>query len=169
MSNNGNLQNIFIAGMPQFNCYDLIKNNVNNLLVYGLRDINWIIPASDIVDTADGLKGINAIEIIIQNNVTPRAYDGSATSSARALTGTISFASGVSSVDALAIYEHYSNIYPDLVFNFNEDDIKHINLYDGDGNIYWSKPVAINTIITESFYDSSSYGPFVIPTKTSTQ
>ena len=168
MSNIGTLQTISIEGMPQFDSYGLVKLNANSLLYYCLRDINWNVPAADIIDTNDGLKGIQALETIIVRKVNPYK-DGSITTPARALTGIITFTGVIDAIDTLKVYEHYSSVYPDLVFNFDESNIKHINLYDGDGNIYWSKPIAINTNITDDFYNSSAYGKFTVPQKTSTQ
>ena len=162
------LTTISIEGMPQFNSYPLVKASCNYIMGYCLRDIAWTINASDIVDTADGLKGIAVLETLLDRNAEPQ-YKGSTTSTMRAVTGSIVFDNNVSAVDALDIYTHYQSIYPDLIFVFDENSIKHINLYDGDGNIYWSKPISINSELTESFYDSSSFGAFVIPQKTSTQ
>ena len=87
----------------------------------------------------------------------------------RALTGTVTFKEAIEPNDALSIYEHYQSIYPDLVFEFDESNIKHVNLYSGDGNIYWSKPIAAGSELTIDFYDASSYGAFTIPQKTGTQ
>lgn len=168
MSSSAKLQTISIEGMPQFDSYDLVKNNVNTLLYYCLRDIHWVIDTTDIIDTDDGLKGIEALETIISRKVQPQK-DGVATSAARALTGTIEFTENVSPVDQLYISDHYANIYPDLVFNFDQTEIKYVNLYDGDGNIYWSRPIAVGQVIDEDFYELSRYGAFEIPTKTSTQ
>lgn len=168
MSSTGTLQTISIEGMPQFDSYNLVKINAGTLLYYCLRDVNWVVDASDIIDTSDGLKGIQALETIIIRDVTPQK-DGSVTSSARALTGTITFKGSIDAIDTLKVYEHYSNIYPDLVFKFDENSIKHINLYDGDGNIYWSKPIAIGSTLDRDFYNNSSYGEFSVPQKTSTQ
>lgn len=166
-----NLLNISIEGMPQFDSYALVKANAQfSLMRYCLRDVSWTVSAADIVDTVneDGLKGIQALEWILQRNVEPQ-YKGSTTTTMRALTGTVKFANDVDSVDALHIYEHYASIFPDLVFEFDANAIKHINLYDGDNNLYWSKPIAKDSILTAAFYESSSYGAFTVPQKTSTQ
>ena len=173
MSNTPTLQLISIEGMPQFDSYQLFSTHANSLMYYCLRDINWTVRTGDLRSVYDENNnylgiGISPIETIIANGATPYK-DGSVTSPARALTGTINFASGVTAANMLAVYERYSNIYPDLVFNFDQNNIKHINLYDGNGNIYWSKPIAVNTEMDENFYDSSSYGPFKIPQKMSTQ
>lgn len=167
-ANNLNLQIISIEGMPQFNSYPLVKLSCGTLQGYCFRDINWTINNAEIQDTSDNLKGIRPLETLLNRKAQPQ-YKGSATSTARALTGTIAFATDVDAVDSLKIYEHYSTIFPDLIFQFDESQIKHINLYDGDGNIYWSKPISINSQLTEDFYDSSSYGAFSVPIKTSTQ
>ena len=42
-------------------------------------------------------------------------------------------------------------------------------MYSGDGNIYWSKPIAAGSELTIDFYEASSYGAFTIPQKTGTQ
>ena len=168
MSDNIALQSISIEGMPQFDSYALVKSSVNTLMYYCLRDISWTVDANEIVDTTDGLKGIKAIETIIANGVIPQK-DGAETTPARALTGTVVFTGAIDASDTLQVYEHYSSIYPDLVFEFDESNVKHINLYDGDGNLYWSKPIATGSTLSNSFYDTSSYGEFAVPKKTSTQ
>ena len=162
------LTTISIEGMPQFNSYPLVKASCNHVMGYCLRDISWIVDASDIVNTTDGLKGISALETLLSRNAEPQ-YKGSRTSTMRAVTGTVTFRGAVDPSDTLLVYEHYQSIYPDLTFEFDESSIKHVNLYDGDGNIYWSKPIAIGSTLTEAFYNSSSYGEFTIPQKTSTQ
>lgn len=167
-ANEINLTTISIEGMPQFNSYPLVKASCNYIMGYCLRDIAWTVNASDIIDTADGLKGIAALETLLNRNAEPQ-YKGSTTTTMRALTGTITFNTDVDAINALDVYTHYQDIYPDLTFIFDENSIKHINLYDGDGNIYWSKPISINSELTESFYDSSSFGAFSVPQKTSTQ
>lgn len=162
------LTTISIEGMPQFDSYPLLKASCNHIMGYCLRDISWTIDADDIVSTSDGLKGIAALETLLDRNAEPQ-YKGSSTSTMRALTGTVTFRGAIDPSDTLLIYEHYQSIYPDLVFEFDESNIKHVNLYSGDGNIYWSKPIAVGSELTIDFYDASSYGAFTIPQKTGTQ
>ena len=166
----GILSTISIEGMPQFDSYSLLKKNYGTLLSYCFRDVNWTIDVADLDNTitSDGKYGIVAIEALLNKNATP-IYKGSRSSTARALTGTITFTGVTDASIPLEVYDHYQNIYPDLTIEFDASQIKHINLYDGDGNVYWTKPIAINSTLTSSFYDNSASGAFTAPQKTSTQ
>ena len=100
------LTTISIEGMPQFDSYPLLKASCNHIMGYCLRDISWTIDAEDIVSTSDGLKGIAALETLLDRNAEPQ-YKGSSTSTMRALTGTVTFRGAINPSDTLSIYEHY--------------------------------------------------------------
>ncbi len=164
---NAKISTLSIEGMPQFDSYSLLKQHANTISYYCLRDVNWIIPTSDIISTSDNLYGIQALETIINRNATP--YGTANGSIARAITGTVTFLGEISADKLLDVYTHYSKIYPDLVITFDENSVKYVNLYDGNENLYWSKPIAVGEEITIDFFNSSSYGAYSIPRKQSTQ
>ena len=169
-STTATLTTISIEGMPQFNSYNLVKNNLSTLTRYCLRDIDWTISNESIITkTVDdvAIKGIDVFENLLSKNATP-IRNGEASSTARAVTGIIHFANDVEPQNMLDLYDHYANIYPDLIFDFDAENIKYIRLYDGNDNIYWSKPIASGATITESFFDSSASGTFTVPKKDST-
>ena len=145
--------------------YAIVKNNP--LQKFYLKGVNWIINDKNDINVSNGT--IAVLEKLLQLN----PIDNKMTLG-QALTGTITLSKdlNLSVEQALAIYTRYNiedpnnlnKFFPNINFIFEDLPIYNVNILDGNGNLYWTKKIAGNSLISEEFLSSSSKGAFILPT-----
>ena len=155
------LSRINLEKVPGLNSYEIVKNGTA-LQTYRLIDVDWkITDPDDIVNNT-----IPVLERMIGESATLLPEDPESTP-AQSLTGTLTIECAVD--DAYAIWERYWQTFPNLNFVFANSNIIDVNVYDGNGNIYWNKKLKKNTSITSTFFTdkNTAIGELTVPLKTS--
>lgn len=149
----------------------LDDKNRNVFKDYMLKNLQWIIDDSNELNNNDPAI-INILNNLLENERIPKKIvNGSPENSTReeAVTGSLTITNNAyNGSSSLNIYNYYTFgetngelNFPSLDINFEgNSQLFNVNIYNGQGQIIWTKKLTPNTNIDEPFLESGPYGDF---------